>query len=95
MHLPAIFLGHCGAVLAATVRMVSASVMLVGSALGYVAAALVLLLPVLTPRLTLPERGQLAAACLLAGFVGGALVGGVAQLLATRLGRSHHPRATR
>jgi hypothetical protein len=74
--------------------MVSMYVMLVGSALGYVAAALVLLLPLLTPRLTLPERGQLAAACLIAGYVGGALLGGVAQLLAMRLGRSHHPGAT-
>jgi hypothetical protein len=75
--------------------MVSMYVMLVGSALGYVAAALVLLLPLLMPGLTLPQRGQLAAACLIAGYVGGALLGGVAQLLATWFLRSHHPGATR
>jgi hypothetical protein len=69
-------------------RMVAACVMLVGSVLGYVAATLVLLVPVLAPRLTLPERGQLAAACLLMGFVGGALVGGVGQFLASWLRRS-------
>jgi hypothetical protein len=68
--------------------MVAASVMLVAAALGYVASALVLVLPGLTPEWTLPARGQLAAACLLVGFVGGAVLGGLAQLVAYRLGRS-------
>jgi hypothetical protein len=74
--------------------MVAACVMLVAAALGYVAAALVLFVPSLTPDWTLPARGQLAAACLLAGFVGGALLGGLAQLVAWQLGRSHRRAAT-
>ena len=68
--------------------MVAACVMLVAAALGYVAAALVFFYPSLTPEWTLPARGQLAAACLLVGFVGGAVVGGLAQLVASRLGRA-------
>jgi hypothetical protein len=70
-------------------------VMLVGSVLGYVAAAVVLLFHRLAPQLSAPNQSQLAAACLLAGFVGSAIVGGLAQLLALWRGRSHYREATR
>jgi hypothetical protein len=59
--------------------MVMIKVMLVCSMLGYLAAGLVMFTPILSPRPSLVEAGQLAAGCLIAGFVTGAILGGLAQ----------------
>jgi hypothetical protein len=54
-------------------------ILLAVSALGWLGAGLVLFTPILTPRPSPPETGQLAAGCILAGFLVGAILGGAAQ----------------
>lgn len=75
--------------------MVMIKVMLVCSTLGYLAAGLVMFTPILSPRPSLVAAGQLAAGCLIAGFVVGALLGGLAQGLSAwrERRRTHGPLA--